>query len=244
MCADGGAHLVGDERGDRTPREDLSDDGGMLDHRALARFEAVEAGGKQGVDRRRQLQVAWIGDETPPLVVVSQSSLVDQHPHELLHEERIAGCRRRDPVARLLPEIAFEQVGDQEPDVVVRELLEHDRRRTRLQRGPERPQVEKLGTGEATEEERDAPAAGAHVFEQVDEDRLGPLQVFDDHEERLPACDLLQEPPERPEDLLGARLAADRQHCCHSTDDLMCVRYAVEQTHQTGMCFRRRLVAV
>ena len=98
---------------------------------------------------------------------------------------RTAGCPRRSPPRarerrRKLPsERVDERVG-----VRGAEGLELDERRARAGRRPRRPQVEEIGPGGAEDEDRGLGRRGGDVLDQVEQRRVGPVDVVDDERER------------------------------------------------------------
>ena len=103
--------------------------------------------------------------------------------------------------------------GDELVRVVVAERLEHDERRARARRRPGRPHVEEVGARGAEDEDRRVARRRGHVLDQVEQRRVGPVEVVDDEHERPRRGERLEEPPERPGGLVGRAAAvalADR----------------------------------
>ena len=86
-----------------------------------------------------------------------------------------------------------------------RSRLEQDRAGIRPARPPLWPLVEKVGTGEAEEEDRGLAYPVGDVFEQFEERWLRPVQIVDDDDERPLARELLEQPAKRPEGLASVR---------------------------------------
>ena len=113
-----GAGRAAREFEDRSAGERAPDDGARLHDRALARVEPVEARRQQRVDRRRHgegrgsRRTAEMPDSSR-----SHVALVDEHPHELLDEQRVALGAGEDAVgevgrdARVADEVLDEQCG-------------------------------------------------------------------------------------------------------------------------------------
>jgi hypothetical protein len=121
-----------------------------------------------------------------------------EHRSELLGEERVALRLRHDLAADggiLDPEGSDEVVG-----LVIRKLRKLEQRvpppaRTRLEQlGPRVAQDD-----DATRRER------AHVLDEIEHRRLGPLKILDANEQRLLAGQLLEHPPDAPEQLVARR---------------------------------------
>ena len=131
---------------------------------------------------------------------------------QLLDEQRVALGGRDDALAQLRGELVRERV-DELVRVVVAERLEHDERRARARRRPGRPHVEEVGARSAEDEDRRAARRGGDVLDEVEERRVGPVDVVDDEDERPLRRERLEEPPERPRSLVGRAAAvalADR----------------------------------
>ena len=64
------------------------------------------------------------------------------------------------------------------------ERLEQDRRRVQLAAAPTGPQLEQLRPGDAEQEDRCVARPVGDVLDQVEEDRLGPLDVVEDDDLR------------------------------------------------------------
>ena len=77
----------------------------------------------------------------------TQHALVDEHRHELLGEQRVAGRRLREPLAHARRRVS-EQALEQRVDVAAAERLEPHRDR------PVGPLLEQLGPGQAEQQDR------------------------------------------------------------------------------------------
>ena len=178
---------LGEEHGDGAQLEVASFDGGPLEHNPLAPNEARDTGGQNGLDARRQLALAPLG----------------QRGDELFEKERVA-LRRLDDSLGVHPlKPALGEGVDQLARGGFGKLLEDDQRAVRVRGGPRGTCLEQLGPRQAEEEDRCARAEGNQVLEQVDEHRLGPVHVLDDRDERPVAGHCLEEAPNGPENLLG-----------------------------------------
>jgi hypothetical protein len=85
-----GPVLLGGQLGHRSPLEDLPHHAGPLDQGQLRPVEPLEAGGEQGLDRRRygiHGDVARGGPSTVPLL---EDPVVDEHQKHLLDEQGVA----------------------------------------------------------------------------------------------------------------------------------------------------------
>ncbi len=61
------------------------------------------------------------------------------------------------------------------------------------------------GLREADHQERHVPGGAGQVRDEVEQRLLGPVDVVEDHDERPVVCHGLEEPADRPEDLVGDR---------------------------------------
>ena len=90
-----------------------------------------------------------------------------------------------------------EEIPDQRLALVVAERLEQDRRRVQLAAAPVGSDVEELRPRDTEQEDRRVAGQIRDVLDEVDEDRLGPLQVVDEHHLRPLRGSSFEEPPER-----------------------------------------------
>ncbi len=98
---------------------------------------------------------------------------------------------------RLAVEVRIsEEIPDQRLALVLGERLEEDRRRVHLAAAPVGSNVEELGARDAEQEDRRVAGEVGDVLDEVDEDRLRPLQVVDDHDLRPLGGPRLEQAPE------------------------------------------------
>ena len=156
-------------------------DRGALDHRPFGRREGVEARREQSLERRGNTDIA-----------------VGLRPKrdELFNEERIPLGGVKDALARLLVDVSHEFGG-----LLGREWFEHERVGVRTRRRPGRPRVEQLGAPGAEKQYRRGSEV-RDVLHEVEERRLGPVQIVEDDEERPLRCEHLEIAPSRPLGLL------------------------------------------
>ena len=162
---------------------------------ALFRLQAVEACGEQSVNRRRDGEVAS-GARSP-----RSSRAAARRRAGFPRRPRGSGSaspsrpRHRRAGARAAPR--------------PRARSGSSAGRARLARASrDRGRADRAS--QADDEDR-RPAAPAHeVFEQVEQRRLGPVDVLENQHERPSARDRLEETAQCPERLLGARLASAR----------------------------------
>ena len=88
--------------------------------------------------------------------------------------------------------------------------LEQHGRRVELAAAPPWPGVEQLGAGHDQQQQRRVARPVGHVLDEIDEGRLGPLQVIDEQDHRPAAGEGLEDLAHRPEGLLGRHRVARR----------------------------------
>jgi hypothetical protein len=91
--------------------------------------------------------------------------------------------------------------------VIVLQRLEEDRGGVPLAAAPGRPLVEQLGSRQADEEYRGVPRPVGQMVEEVQERRLGPLQVVKSGDDRPFLRERLEQLAHGPEDFLARRVA-------------------------------------
>ena len=187
---------AGRELRHRAAPELLADDRGALEHRPLERLQTVEARGEQGLDRR------WDRSRDPPPRRASRPSA-----------PRRADCPRplRRSTARAVGGIGHSAASSSSSasDSLLRQRLERDRRAA-----PARALVEQVGSREAEKQDRCVAAPAGDVLEQVEERRLGPVDVLEADDERALARERLEQPPDRPERLFArGRRRRPRRRC-------------------------------
>jgi len=74
-------------------------DRGALRDLALGRLQLIEARGQERLDRWRHRELSQLRRRLPAAVAANDQTVVDEHAHELLDEQRIALRRGQDPLA-------------------------------------------------------------------------------------------------------------------------------------------------
>ena len=182
---------LGREQGrDGAAMEQPALDGGALQHGPLARLQAVDARGEQRMDRRRHRLVAGVG-------------IVGEHGEHLLDEERVPLGRTNDalPETRSHGEVADQSL-DQVAGLGVAQRREGNEAGAGPGRRPGRARLEDIRPCEAEKQDRGASGEPEHVLEQVEQRRLGPVDVVDHDDERAGRGERLEEAAERPGGLL------------------------------------------
>ena len=194
---DEGTEPVGDvaagDGAEQPPVELGADHGGEFDDLPLVVGQAFDAAGEQGQDGGWDLDRVDVDREMPPVAGAGEDAVVDEHLDQFADEERVALGRVRDP----FDEIGGQFVGVQQacgelPGGVGIEALEPDRRRDPAARLREfGPQLAELRAGESEQHHRRGGPLG-EVIEQIPEQRLGPLDVVDDDQQRFVDGEVLQ----------------------------------------------------
>ena len=150
---------------------------------------------------------AWIvgGSVTSSTAV---ASLVGKHRDELLGVERIPLRNLRHAA----PELRREDAAGVERVEKLRRFAVRERLEAHVHALPLGPLLEQLGTRDAEEEDRGVAAPAAHVLDEVEQRRLGPVDVLQDDDERPFAREELEEPPHGPEELLRRSGSAAAEH--------------------------------
>ncbi len=172
MPFDVAAHVVRNEGGNRAAMEHLALHGPSLQHRPHVPIERVDAGLQQRLDRRRHGHVA--------------APAFADHGEHLLDEQGVTGGGDRDPLAQCqVDRRPGAETFHQLAALLRRERLKKERRGVQLASAPVGTQVEELGAGNAKDEEGSAPGEVCDVLDEIEKDRLGPLQVV--HHDHLRA---------------------------------------------------------
>ena len=168
-----------------------SNDGSASDHVPLVRAQAIEPLVQQGMDSRRDAEHAL-------------STFVSGDRRHLLEEERIALGGDADLLPQLGREVDLGREADEQRfRVRAREWLECKRVHIRMGRDPGRAPLHEFGTGEDEYEDGSVAAPSEDVFDEVEQRRLGPVQVLEADDEWSPARKRLERPANGPEGLLG-----------------------------------------
>ena len=159
---------------------------------------ASSARSSSGSRSRRAPSSAWIVGgtgsspevaERPAPVLAAEQAVVDQHREQLLGEQRVAlgrarRCEPTRPRGSAPRPSRFRPARGSRP----RQRLEQDRRGVQLAPAPAGAHVEQLRPRHAQQHDRGLARDVGHVLDQVEEGRLGPLEVVQDHDERAVAA--------------------------------------------------------
>ena len=209
------AQIVGRQLSNGAAVEDLALDRAALDDRPLVSAQPVESRREERMDRRRNRDPREIARRHPRAVAAREQPVVDQHREHLLDEERISLRGAHDPVADGLVELrAAEEVRHELGGLAVAQSLEEHGRRVELAAAPARALVEELRTCEADEQNRRFAGPIGEVLDEVEERRLGPLEVVEEGDQRPRPALGLEEAADRPGRLVrrcaGAASEVDR----------------------------------
>ena len=189
-AAQPGRAIVGQQLCDGGTVEQPTLDGRALEHRPLARLEPVDASPEERLDRRRHGLVCGVG-------------VVSQHCEHLLDEQRVPLGRVDDAITKRRSDLpVVHEPLDQPLGLVVVERREGDETRTGPGRRPRRASIEDVGPCEAEEQDRSPAREAEDVFEQVEQRRLGPVNVVHRDDERSRGGQRLEETAKRPRGLL------------------------------------------
>ena len=148
------------------------------------RYDAIETGCDESLQRGRDFDRRDRGVRDPPAVALLDPPALHEHSQELLDVQRIALGPRDDVAADLLRQVIDRQERRDEPPRVVRaQRRERDRRRIRGRASPRGPQLAKVGPCKAQQEERRARPLG-QVLDEIEKSRLGPVHVLEDQHQR------------------------------------------------------------
>ena len=164
------------------------------------------------LNRRRHLHLRQVAGGDPPIVLLHQMAVVDEHRDHLFDEQRVAlGCRdhaRRHFGSRLR---RTDQVGDQLDRLGFGQRFQQDRGRVRDAAAPRRAVVTQLGARLREQEDRRVPGPLRNVLHEIEEGRLGPVEEVVQEEDQWSAGgEDLQEPPEGPRTILRRAPASPR----------------------------------
>ena len=194
VAADIAAELGRAEVGDDAERELLADDRGAFEDRPLIVLQPVQPLGQQRLDRRRDDHLAAAGE-----------------CRELLHVERIALCRPEDAVARQVIQLGAEP-GEQRLRITLGQRLEDNQVGAFVRSRPLGPPLEQLRPRRADQQHRRSLDPAQQVLDEVEERRLGAVDVLEDEHDWLLGGERLEQAPGGPEELVDrpGRVARER----------------------------------
>jgi len=189
--------------GHRVALEGLADHRGPLQQVPVAAVQPVETGRDQRLDGRGHGSGGQVAGHLPATGLAAQPALLDQGGQQLLDEQRVPAGGPGDP----LPGRGGQGPGagqsvQQRPRVVRPQRLQQHADGVGPAAGPGRALLQQLGPGDGDEQDRGLVAALAELLDQVEEGRLGPVEVVEHHNERALGGQGLQQAAGRPGGLL------------------------------------------
>ena len=164
-------------------RERLAEHGCVLEHVALLRFEPVQPRSDQGVQRLGHLERLDRTADAESVALTLQQAAVEQHPDGLDGVQRDAVR----PLADRRPDLVGEprdEPAQQRLHRLVAERLERERGRATDPRPERRVPLAQLGPRERQHVDRVAPRPVEQVLDEVEERRVGPVQVLEQQHHR------------------------------------------------------------
>src|SRR5439155_4443277 len=137
-----------------------------------------------------------------PVPVSAKQASVQEHPHGLDGIER-------DPLGastELAPtclRTAWRHPVQQRLHRCVIERFEEERGDASPARSPAGPAIDDLGTCQTEEEDGLVTAPIQQMLDEVEELRIGPLEIFEDEHDRAALCDPFDEPSPRGEQVVA-----------------------------------------
>ena len=197
MRLDVRAHEIGRELGDRAAMEHLALDRAALHDDANVAVERVDARLEERMDRRRDDDLAV-------------AAVLAHHREHLLDVERVPGRGGRDALPQVAASSGASATRRSMSSAHSSAPSGSSRSDVAFSLPPPQPgrSVEELGARDAEQEDRRVAREVGDVLDEVDEDRLGPLQVVDHDDLRPLGRARLEQPPEG-ELRLGRRRADD-----------------------------------
>ncbi len=175
---------------------------------ACACLEAVETCSEKRVEACGQLDRLELAGEHPAPVLLAQNAFVEEHRHQLLRKQGVAGGNPGEPQPQRRRRPSDQGV-EQRVHPGVAERLEAHRHR------PLGAALEQLRSRQAATQDRCASDHRREGREEVEQRRLGPLDVVDDHDQRTLGGRGRQELRDRPGSLFGGcRTLAEPEQLC------------------------------
>ena len=155
---------------ERPEPEDLAEHRGVLQRRLLLRGQPVEARGDDPLHGLRQ---------------VDGGSALGKHAHVLLCVERIAaGAVEQLGLRAGLEQRPVAKRRNQLRRLVSRQRRQRDVRGVELPSRPRRASLQQLQPRRAEDQHRDIPHPVREMLDEVEQSLVGPLQIFEDQDER------------------------------------------------------------
>src|SRR5258707_2319937 len=201
------------QRGERGGLELNADHRRPLDNPALDWQQTIKPGGEERRDALRHRYGVPASGELPPAILLADHPGVGQHRDHMLDEQRVAVRDRQDPVGqvRRQPHLA-QEVGQDPRGVVPGQLVQLDQVGAATVGEEAGMLLYQLMAGGTEYQQRNALRHPGDLPDEVEEDRLSPMDVIEDHDERPTPRDDLQENARAPEQLVLAVAARAHAH--------------------------------
>jgi hypothetical protein len=171
------------EQAQRLAPEDPADDGGRLQNALVHGGEQVDARCQDALHRVGQLYVLDPGGRTPSTLLAAKDSLVDEASQDLFEKERIAfgpfedaGIHRRRQI------VDAQQQSHQAPGFVQTQRVQRHGDRVTPAAAPVGAGRHQIGPRWVDEQDRSL-GAFPQLVEQVEQRRIGPVDVFHQNDE-------------------------------------------------------------
>ena len=181
-----------------------------LEERSIGRLERVEPAADQRGERLRHRQVGQVAGRLVDAVHEGEATLGEQHPDRLDRVQGDAVRATHDGLHRRLRQAGHE----------AEEQVAHHRLRQRLQAqahevplagAPVGPPLEQLRPGQGQHVDRHPPGPFHEVVDEVEQARIGEVEVLEDQHDGLGHRQALEERAPRREQLVRARPRLDAQ---------------------------------
>jgi hypothetical protein len=173
--------------GEGGARELPADHRRALEHRAFLRTQPLDANGEQRVDGGRHLELRDLDPGGPAVALALQRAVLDEHADQLADEERVALAGREHAARDRGRELLGADHARGEPHrCAAVEAGERDHVGDETSRRRERrARVAQLRAPRREHEQRHAAAPLDQVLDQVEQQRLRPLEIVDREHDRL-----------------------------------------------------------
>ena len=167
------------------------------------RLEKIEPRREDGLHGVGDHDLLDLVEGAPPLAVAHEVPLVDQLTDDLLEEERVAFGPFEDPGVHGGREIVDrEQLVDEPVGLLGRQRIEGDRGMVASSAAPRGARCAARSGRDGTDEEHRSHHTLRRFVEQVQQRRIGPVDVLDDDDERRLGGERREERPPARVDLL------------------------------------------
>ena len=219
------ASLLWEEFDDRIERRLLADDSNALEDRPLAGSEPLDAGGEERLDRRREWEVR-LAVAASAVSIAASCSRKSGLPSAASSPLLVSRPKRRGRMPRL------SRSSSASASVKRCEL---ERRRISLAPSPGRSCLEQFGTPHTQQENWRVGGEVDEVLDEIEERRLGPMEILEDDDDGVRSRRRLQELSCGDEDLVGLRHGlAETDGRTHSVDDPVRIGLAVHDVEELG----------